>query len=309
MVESKEKTKKKFVVLKRICFSFAILILVVTISFFVFIVPWSYESVPVKTDENTRIISYNIKYAEDWLESFEYRKDVILEQLYSYNADIISLQEANYGWMNNDDGLPVLLEEYAYVGVGREDGDTQGEYAPIFYLEDKYNVLESDTLWLSQTPNEVSIGWDASTYRIMTYVTFEDVESKEIFTVYNTHLDHIGEDARKNSVDLIINTINENENPYIITGDMNFPSFDNLYNEFTSVVDDTKKIAQSSMNYGTINYNFSYNMFHFITIDYIFASKNDFEIINYRVDPTYKFEDKPVSDHFPVIVDFKINVM
>ncbi len=302
---NKEKLKIRKII-KNIIFTFFIIIALVLIAFTIFIVPWEVKPVSVKSENYTRIVTYNIKYAQDWLDTFDSRKEIIKEQLSSYEADIIAVQEANYGWMNNYDGLPILLEEYNYVGVGREDGKEEGEYAAIFYLKSKYEVLESNTIWLSQTPNEVSIGWDASTYRIMTYVTLKNKETEEVLTIYNTHLDHIGEVAKEESTNLILEKINNTNNPYILVGDLNFPTFNKLYDEYTELLDDSYNIAKDKMKYGTINYNYNLNFIHFIRIDYVFMSKDEFEVINYRIDPTYKFEDKPVSDHFPIIVDFKI---
>ncbi len=292
-----EITKKKVII---------ITLIFLLIMFIIYFFSWNIKSVPKKEDDLYRIVNYNVKYAEDWLDEFVDRKNVIVEQLLSYEADIITLQEANYGWMNNYDGLPVLLENYSFVGVGREDGATSGEYAPIFYLTDKFEIVDSDTIWLSETPGEVSIGWDASTYRIMTSVTLENKITGEIFTINNTHLDHEGNLAVDESIELINETISENEFPYLLTGDMNVPSFFLDYYKFTKELDDTKKVAESSMKYGTINYNSNNKLFHFITIDYIFSSKNDFDIYNYRVDPSYLYMDKPVSDHFPIIVDFQL---
>ncbi len=285
-------------------------ILIIIISFVllvIYVFSWQTKSIPNKLEDVYRIVNYNIKYAEDWSDDFDGRKRLITEQLLNYSADIITLQEANYGWMNNYDGLPVLLEDYSYVGVGREDGDSEGEYAAIFYLTDKFEVLDSNTIWLSETPDVVSIGWDASTYRIMTSATFKNKETGEVFTVFNTHLDHEGKRAVDNSIDLILNTVEKSEHPYLLTGDMNITSFSLDYFKFTKVLDDSKNVASSSVKHGTINYNFNNKLLHFIRIDYIFVSENDFKVLNYRVDSSYKYLDKPVSDHFPIIVDFTLN--
>ncbi len=292
--------------LKKILISITILLLLITILFLIFIIPWEVKSIPNKKESDTRIVTYNIKYAEEYLDNWEIRKETIIEQLESYHADIICLQEANYQWMNNIDGLPSILNDYNYFGVGREDGKEEGEYTPIFYLKDKYTLVDNSTMWLSETPEEVSIGWDASTYRIVTIARLENNATKEIITVYNTHLDHIGEVAKEKSIELILKIVSEETTPYIITGDLNITSFSNNYKEITKSLEDTYKIAKDTMKYGTINYNINSNLFHFIRIDYIFTSRDDFTINSYRVDPTIKVDNQPVSDHFPVIVDFDL---
>ncbi len=265
---------------------------------------WEIKEIPVKQGTQYRIVNYNLKYADPSSSTFKGRKELMVEQLLSYDADIITLQEANYGWMYEDDTLVSMLNGYSYVGVGREDGETQGEFVPIFYLSDVFEVIEEDTIWLSETPNEVSIGWDASTYRIMSSVTLQNKETGEKITVHNTHLDHEGGEARSQSIHLILETIGKGENPYFLVGDMNFPSFFSEYFAIVTNMDDTKSIAKSSMKHGTLNYNTTNKLFHFLRIDYIFASKNDFVISSYRVDPSYVYMGQPISDHFPIIVDF-----
>ncbi len=271
------------------------------------LIPWPTKSVGDKPDDAYRVVSYNLKYAEDWKEEFHGRKLAIVDQLGDYNADIIAVQEANYGWMNDYDGLPTLLDDYNYIGVGREDGEITGEYAAIFYKKDKFNVLESGTFWLSETPNDASIGWDASTYRICSYAVFKDKQSGEVFAHYNTHLDHESAAARVNSMMLIEEKLSEQQYPYILSGDFNFPESDPLYYLLAAdIFSDSKTIAKDSMDYGTINYFLNFNFRHFIAIDYIFTKKDAFDVLQYRVDPSYRYDGRYISDHFPIIVDFKL---
>ncbi len=292
------KLKKRYIVI--------LSIVIIIISLIIMIIPWEVKPVLFKNGDEYRIVSYNLKYAEE-NDEFIKRKELMIEQLLTYESDFITVQEANYGWMNDIDGLPTLLNDYDYVGVGREDGDTQGEYAAIFYLKDKFEVVEAETIWLSKTPSEVSIGWDASTYRILTSATFKDIETGDVFVVNNTHLDHIGSVAKEESINLIVDYLEKLDYPYILSGDLNIPDFFNDYKTLVEVMDDSNVIATDSMKYGTVNYNFNSNLFHFIRIDYVLMSKGDFSVSTYRVDPTYKYNGKPISDHFPIIVDFVLN--
>ena len=88
------------------------------------------------------------------------------------------------------------LTEYNYVGVGRDDGKTKGEYSAIFYKKDELRLIEESTFWLSETPENVSVGWDAALPRICTYALFEHQESKRKYWHFNTHFDHMGVSAR-----------------------------------------------------------------------------------------------------------------
>lgn len=264
------------------------------------------KSVPEKGDF-IRVISYNLKNAASNTDTFDQRKLVIINQIKDYQPDVIGLQEADYGWMTEYGGLPEYLEDYSYIGVGRDDGESSGEFAPIFYLTDKYTVLDSGTFWLSETPDEVSMGWDAACYRIVTWATFEDNETKEVFTHYNTHFDHIGEVAQFESAKLLREVAEECETKFVITGDFNVLQGSKTYDKIveSESIYDSKKIAEDSMSHGTANWFLAINVMLIPPIDFIFVSE-DINVLNYRVDNTYWFDDLPVSDHYPVIVDLSL---
>lgn len=266
------------------------------------------KDVPEK-DDNIRVVSYNIKNAASDLETFDQRKRVIVDQLLEYNPDFIGIQEADYEWMTENGGLPDLLEDYDYVGVGREDGDVQGEFTPIFYLKDKYFVVDSGTFWLSETPDEVSIGWDASTYRIVTWVTLENYTTNEQITHYNTHFDHIGKESRIESAKLLVDVVSNCETPFIITGDFNVLQGSKVYNTIidSDIINDSKKVATDSMSHGTMNWFLPINVWPMPPIDFVFVCTS-ITVDTYRIDNTFWFNDRPVSDHYPVIVDFNIEI-
>lgn len=286
-----------------------ILIGVVVIISVLLVLTFTIIKVPSVEDkgDSIRVLSYNIKNAASNMETFDDRKLVIINQIKDYNPDFIGFQEADYAWMSVYGGLPEYLEEYSFVGVGREDGETSGEYAPIFYLKDKYEVIDSGTFWLSETPEEVSIGWDASTYRIVTWARFRDKETNEEITHYNTHFDHIGEEAQFNSAIVLKDTVEQCETPFFITGDFNVLQGSKPYKEITNSdkISDSKKVASDSMSHGTVNWFKPLNVKFIPPIDFVFVS-TDIIVHTYRVDNTYWFNDLPVSDHYPVIVDIDI---
>lgn len=124
------------------------------------------------------MVSYNIKYANenDGENSWSQRKDHLSNQIKFYEPDIFGVQEAVLEQLEYfEDKLPT----YKYVGVGRDDGKTKGEFSAIFYNSQRFELLEEDTFWLSETPERVSIGWDAAMERVCTYALFEDRESEK----------------------------------------------------------------------------------------------------------------------------------
>ena len=116
------------------------------------------------------------------------------------------------------------LPAYAVYGVGRDDGKQRGEFAPIFYRKDRLELLDSDTFWLSPTPDKVgSRGWDAAITRIASWVKLKDKRTGEAFYVVNTHFDHRGASARHESAKLLVKQLREKfaDHPVILTGDFN----------------------------------------------------------------------------------------
>ncbi len=131
------------------------------------------------------------------------------------------MQEALHVQMND---LQKALPDFKYAGVGRTDGKQDGEYSAIFYNAKKLQLLESKTFWLSETPTVAgSKSWDAAITRIVTWAKFKDIESSKTFFVFNTHFDHIGKVARRESAKLLLKKINEiaGNSSVIITGDFN----------------------------------------------------------------------------------------
>ena len=250
--------------------------------------------------ESIKAISYNIRYnnPKDGMNIWENRKVTVSIFLNEENADFIGLQEVVHAQLLD---LIRALKTYTYIGVGREDGKTRGEYSPIFYKKQKYTLLKSNTYWLSETPNIVSKGWDASLKRICTYGLFQNNKTSEKLWVFNTHFDHRGTLARARSVDLIIEkvkTLNQEGLPVIITGDFNLTPDTSPIQKMQSYFDDVQKnLPKSDLFYGTSN-GFDLEKNAKRRIDYIF--KKGLQIKNAK----HIYKKTPMggwaSDHHPV---------
>lgn len=169
------------------------------------------------------IMTYNIRYnnpgdKENWWEN---RKQDVATLIQYYQPDILGIQEGLHDQVKYLDNA---LEKYAFVGVGRDDGKEKGEYTAIFFNNQNLELLKTKTYWLSETPDRVSVGWDASMERIVTYAKFKDKKTKNIIHVFNCHYDHIGKMARENSSKLVLDLIKKmgvaNE-PIAVIGDLN----------------------------------------------------------------------------------------
>lgn len=252
-------------------------------------------------------MSYNIRYANenDGENSWSKRKEFITNQLKFYEPVIFGVQEAVLEQLEH---FKENLENYNYVGVGRDDGKVAGEFSAIFYKEGEVEVLEHNTFWLSPTPNEVSVGWDAALPRVCTYAKMKLKEPGLTFYVFNTHFDHIGEKARRESSKLILQKIkdlNSEELPVILMGDLNLEPETESVQIIASEMNDSKLVSQK-VSFGPVG---TYNGYEFgkpasRRIDYIFTSKNNIEVIKYGVLTDSK-ELKYPSDHFPILVQLQ----
>lgn len=255
-----------------------------------------------KADDAIRIMSFNVLYGGDGEHGIQNRFGIVTRTVTEYYPDSLGLQEATPLWML---WFNVFLPEYDYVGVGRDDGRFKGEYAAIFYLKDKYRVVESETFWLSQTPDKPSRGWDAACNRVCTWAVLENKVSGKRYAHINTHLDHVGSEARKNGVNMILEKAASFNLPVVCTGDFNFRETNDLYTTLTSgVLHDTKFLAPDTMSNGTFH-DFSEPADPKRIIDYILTNTQMTPLV-YRV-ITEGIDGRAVSDHYPIYSDMMLN--
>ena len=157
------------------------------------------------------------------------RRDRVADYIKRNHIDVIGMQEVLHTQLED---LLQRLPEYDYVGVGRTDGATKGEYSPVFFLKERFEVLEKGNFWLSETPDVPgSVGWDAALERIASYAKLRDKATGKIFMAVNTHFDHVGVKARRESAKLIMRKIQEivGMRPAVVTGDFNVTEDDEAY--------------------------------------------------------------------------------
>ena len=255
--------------------------------------------------DDIKVISYNLRYnnPNDGKDIWENRRSTIVNFIKNENPDFLGLQEVNHAqllFLNSN------LSNYSFVGVGRDDGKTKGEYSPIFYNNNLFDLIKSDTFWLSSTPDKISVGWDASMERICTYAVFKSKTNKKNIWVFNTHFDHIGIEAREKSADLIISVINKLTGPedyVVLTGDFNLLDDSKPIMNLQSNFNDTNKnLEKTDKSYGTFN-NFKLNFVSKSRIDYVF--EKNFKLINSRHIIVKTPEGRWASDHHPILAKLK----
>lgn len=219
--------------------------------------------------------------------------------------DIVGMQEVLH---NQLEDLLQRLPGYKSIGVGRDDGKTKGEYAPILYKEDRFEVLDSNTFWLSQYPDSIGfIGWDGACTRIATWAKMKDKQSGKIFMAVNTHFDHVGVTARREGALLIIRKIKEivGDRPAVLTGDFNVNDQSEAYRTITSnafVLKDAAKIAgkQTGVDYTFHNFG-QIPSEQCEKIDFIFVTPQ-IKVLDSFIPKEAAPGSKFLSDHNPQIV-------
>ena len=245
------------------------------------------------------VMSYNVRFgtARDGDFVWDNRKDAACAMINDQRPAVMGVQEAL------DFQLTYFQEHcpgYRYVGVGREDGLHRGEHMAVFYDTARIELKEWGTYWLSETPFVPSRGWDAMCRRTATWALLVDKATGRPFYFVDTHLDHVGVEARRRGLLLVIDRIaamNPDGYPMVLVGDLNVYPDDSCLDELRTLMEDARQTAtvtdngQTWHDWGKVSGN--------PPIDYVFykgfAGCDAFEVVRspYLGVPY-------VSDHFPV---------
>ncbi|WP_297517517.1 endonuclease/exonuclease/phosphatase family protein [Flavobacterium sp.] len=257
--------------------------------------------------EKFSVMTYNIRLdvASDGVNRWDNRKIPLLHQINTIHPDVLGVQEAlPHQVIELQKGMP----DYQKVGVGREENQT-GEASCVFIKTSRFMIKDSGTFWLSSTPEKISRGWDAACNRVCSFVHLEDRLTGKKCWVFNTHWDHVGEQARTESLVLILAQIavrNPKNEPVILMGDFNTtPEHPRLkllkedwVNSYTAMNPDSKLGTFNGFHTDKPENNY---------IDYIWVSRQYFKIHSSQI-----LSEKPnhqwLSDHYPVvsIVEIKL---
>lgn len=251
-------------------------------------------------------MSFNIRYgtAADGVDAWPNRKPQLVELIRRHDPDILGLQEALDFQLKEIDSA---LSGYDRVGVGRDDGESRGEFSPVLYRRRRFELLASGTFWFSPTPETPgSTGWGNRITRIATWARLQDRTTKASFYVFNLHLDHESAPSRERSAWLLAERVRarEHPDPVIVMGDFNSgedqPPVRYLL-ETLPLTDTFASVAGESTGVGT------YHAFTGRTdgarIDHILVS-SDWSIQAAGIDRSNEGGRYP-SDHFPVFATLR----
>lgn len=249
--------------------------------------------------QELKVMSYNIRLStdKDGTNAWIYRCPATLEMLKDQQPDVFGVQEALPEQVRFIDEF---ADDYEEVGVGRDDGKKKGEHMSIFWNKKTVKMLKWGTLWLSETPDKPSKGWDAACYRTATWALMKDKRTGKKFYFVNTHLDHAGKEARANGLALIVDKIaeiNPEGYPMVLTGDFNVKPDDPCLAGLDASMKCTRKIAAKTDNHNTFNGWGKASKDSVIDYIYIsgFSACPEYETV------TKRYSDRTfISDHYPI---------
>jgi endonuclease/exonuclease/phosphatase family metal-dependent hydrolase len=268
---------------------------------------------PGKTDGGAlRVMTFNIRYDNpaDGEDGWANRRAKVASMVCFHGADVVGLQEALRSQIAD---LEAALPTFGWFGTGRS-AERDGEHCAVLFRRDRLEVLAESTFWLSETPEVAgSRGWDAALPRIVTWGKLRDRRSGVVFHLFNTHLDHLGEAARRESARLLLRKVAEiagPDGPVVVTGDFNATPDSEPYRILTTgegargaLVDALH--ASSSPHHGPTS---SWNGFKAIEpgrrIDFVLV-RPPVEVLQHGI-LSDTFDGRFPSDHLPVLAEVSV---
>ena len=252
-----------------------------------------------------KVISYNIRvltpHDTDSLH-WDIRKPATITMIEQEQPDIFGLQES---FLEQTRYVEAECQQYVRIGVGENDEDPASEVNAIFYLRDKFELLEKKSIWLSETPDTCSRGWDADYNRMATFVTLRDKNNGKELTYINTHFDHVGRVARIESAKIIAERIKSlqaaGKKAIIVGGDFNSELADSLLMPMQYALGYARHDSPVTDDKGTFN-NWGRAAEGYI-IDHIFytgVTPKEYRTLDGNYGAPY------ISDHYPIAFTFEL---
>ncbi len=256
--------------------------------------------------DSFNVMSYNIRMntAADGVNAWPLRKEKVTGLIRFHGADLFGVQEALPEQVLD---MEKQFPDFGHVGIGRDDGKSQGEHMCIFYRKSRFEKLANGNFWLSPTPEKPGRGWDAACNRTCTWIKLKDKTTGKVFYHFNTHLDHIGKVARLEGTRLILTKIaeiNRHGLPLILTGDFNATAQSEPVKEVLKVLTDARNVSDAPP-YGPDGSCGGFEVGEQDRIiDYIFINEK-IRVIRYGILPDTFGLFYP-SDHLPVFAEVRL---
>ena len=265
---------------------------------------------PEETCAPLRVMTYNIRLdlESDGPNRWSERREQFIGQVRLMHPGILGLQEVVPGQKAD---LERSMPGYVFLGVARDDGKSKGEFSNLAIDRALFEVQSSGTFWLSPTPDVPSKGWDAAYPRIATWAHLVRRNDGKRFLALNTHLDHVGKQARLESARQIVRWIAANRTPgesVIVTGDLNAEPGTPPLNELTSS-DPGLRDAWTASKTPPVGPEGTFNNWVLVPtekrrIDYMLFDPS-IEVDRYAVLAWHGEGGRLASDHYPVLADVR----
>lgn len=258
-------------------------------------------SSPKKTE--LKVISYNVRLntGSDGENRWDNRKHASVNMINDEKPTIFGLQEAKPEQVRY---LAENLPQYGHIGVGRDDGKSKGEHMSIFYLKNAIELLDGGTFWLSETPEKPSMGWDADCIRTCTWTKLKVKQTGKEFIYLNTHLDHVGYEAKLKGLALIVERAKEiasEDMPVFLTADFNAITSSPIFESVKGYLLDGREEAPETDRRATINFYQPGNEDKpEWVIDHVFFRGAEAKYFKVLRDKNYGAPY--ISDHYPVVL-------
>ena len=255
-------------------------------------------TVEMAQSDEIKIMSYNVRCLtpmDRGEKSWYYRADLVMADIAAEAPGIIGFQEATK-WQYNY--LVDCMPQYDSV-ITYRDKAIASEGCPIFYNTEQFTLIDKGSFWLSETPDAMSKDWGAACYRICSYVILTENASGKDFVVFNTHLDHVSDEARIKGIEVVLDKIQQFGGlPAVIMGDLNAEVGSETYESVTEHFLDAQLAATDAESGVTYQ---GWGEAKGKRIDYFMVSQTGFWIYNYKV-LTETHDGVYSSDHNPIVM-------
>ena len=265
-------------------------------------------------DLNLKILTQNVRYADDpngnSVKERTTRFGALLEE---YSPDIVGTQEVTYEWYQ----YLKTLDKYELVGSSKSgQEDENGDWNLIMYDAERFVLMDSETFWLSATPEIVSKIDGPSVIRICTWAELFDRYTGETIIMVNTHIDHTNTNYRVQQLHHLFAHLNDklaeryDECRIYMTGDFNAVEDSRphmLMENFEFV--DSRSVAREDKSTVNVTCHEYFEGEEQWVFDYCFFKGEDtvlsYEIISKNYAGEMDTEPGFVSDHYGVIAVFE----
>lgn len=172
-----------------------------------------------------RVMSFNLRVAGrtvDGENRFEKRAPLIARLLQEESPDLIGFQEATD--LSRSYLEELLCHDYLLLGCGR-NSDCRGEGCTVAVKQARFALLSFETLWLSETPevpgSRLTDSDQSKFPRFAHVLVLHPYDSNGVFRFVNTHLDHVGDEARRRELAILAPHLLGSGLPTALTGDFN----------------------------------------------------------------------------------------